>query len=260
MNRTETLPLGDLDRLAVLAVSPRRRGAVMTETVLILPIIMFLLAVMVFFGWGMLRVQRASVMDRYEAWRQVYHGYGPAVVSDDPDTAVDEQTLQVNDTFFDGRADAIAYAGVNRDDRYLQERLRGYAAGQDRAAGVLAARFTERWPSGRRVTFTTTHVPEVPLWTIFGDDIRHGHTRIGHEWKYVNRVSLDSHGDWVYTGPRVTPGSIVPQTFFPGFDASLSGARGGLAQTIRRYYHLKHPGYVGPDVDKQFPNRTTGGN
>ena len=48
--------------------SHRCRGSAMTETVLVLPLIFIVLALLFFFGLAMTRLQRSSVTDRYEAW------------------------------------------------------------------------------------------------------------------------------------------------------------------------------------------------
>ena len=57
----------------------RNFGSAMTETVLSLPLILLILALLVFFGLNMQRLQRVAVVDRYEAWRQIVDAPGPNV-------------------------------------------------------------------------------------------------------------------------------------------------------------------------------------
>ena len=47
----------------------RQRGAVMIETVLALPFFLLILSLIIFFGFQMKRLQKAAVMDRYDAWQ-----------------------------------------------------------------------------------------------------------------------------------------------------------------------------------------------
>ncbi len=76
----------------------------MTEMVLVLPLLVFVLALLLLFGRAWVRVQHATVMDRYEAWRQAAHAPGPHAVDPGPNEAM-------NQMFFAGNADEVEYQG-----------------------------------------------------------------------------------------------------------------------------------------------------
>ena len=73
----------------------------MTETVLVMPFLIVIFALLIYFGRGMVRVQHTQIMDRYEAWRQAsadapgphaqvtlhstYLGWMPFFIGSDPE-------------------------------------------------------------------------------------------------------------------------------------------------------------------------------
>ncbi len=214
-----------------------RFGAAATETVLVMPFLVVVLALLLFFGRGMVRVQRAAVMDRYEGWRQL-----SARPIDDPvprEIWVDNTTRtdDLNRMFFAGRASSI-----------------------DDLSAALRSRFE------------VDHDEPIELWRRLDGSIRHSHerrfreARYVHSWRYVPdrrwRESSDdewemgdpswpSHGDWAPAGSIRSNVRAIRDEFFQSFDdpvseratADLPGS--GFAFLLRPLY-LAVPAYVGP--------------
>ncbi len=223
----------------------------MIETVLTLPFVFILLLMILFYGWSMTRLQRASVQDRYEAWRQVYYGYGPAVVNND--------ATQINQAFWDGTADALTpdTGGVFPND--TRDEMKDLADEASRDAGIAAAYLLDHeLPHGRSVRFDTTHHTRSPLLENLSGPIRHRHIRIGNEWKYANSVTQRSDDVWIESAPSVTPGDLVRDEFLLELDQPLEPIASGSADKVARvvrWYYRGFPAYLGPDVDYQYPTQ-----
>ena len=227
----------------------------MGEMVLVLPLLFVILALLFYFGRGIVRVQHAQVMDRYEAWRQAAGAPGPAAgggVGSD----------QLNQLFFGANADSIDY---DASGWFPPQAADGLVDAAVERQAPLEYRFPElvqaavaRADNGRTVAFATRHSNSVPLLGQFGGPIRHGHTRIGHDWAHVNgwSVTTQSAGgllgvrQWNRAGPY-GPNIQAPvrDVHYPTFDADLAAVGNPLAQAIRGIY-LSQPGYGGPNVDE----------
>ena len=236
----------------------------MGEMVLVLPLLFVILALLVFFGRGIVRVQHAQVMDRYEAWRQAAGAPGPAMGG----TPSNEQ---MNQLFFGAKADSIEYAGSGyfpgqAADQLLHEvsqweqsgspsEFRLYDTGELLTTVEAILAYTD---NGRTVAFKTQHANAVPLWERFNGPIRHGHVRIGNDWAHVNGWSVTTAGgagsleyrQWNRAGPY-GPNILRPirDTHYPDLDADLTSLGNPLAQAIRGIY-LSQPGYRGPNVEE----------
>lgn len=217
-----------------------RRGAAMTETVLVLPIVLVVLALLLMLGRSMARLHSVSIMDRHEAWRQVAHAPGPGTGAGQG---------QLNDAFLRGEAERIE-AQV---DGYFPEtprRWRVNAAEQySGEAGALAEDAMARWPRGRRVRFATTFGSSMPLEGELGltGPMRHGHVRMENEWKFVNGLRYDSADvRWVPTGPRVSVMGVLGDRYLEALDQRLTVGN-EVAEVIRGLY-ARVPGYGGPMV------------
>ena len=234
----------------------------MGEMVLVLPLLFVILALLVFFGRGIVRVQHAQVMDRYEAWRQAAGAPGPAMGG----TPSNEQ---MNQLFFGSKADSIEYAGSRyfpsqAADQFLHEvaeweldpasQFRLYDTGELRATVEAVLASTD---NGRTVAFKTQHTNRVPLWERFNGPIRHGHVRIGNDWAHVNGWSITAAGgagspqyrQWNRIGPY-GPNMLRPiaDTHYPDLDSDLASLGNPLSEAIRGIY-LSQPGYGGPNVE-----------
>ena len=230
-----------------------RSGTAMGEMVLVLPLLFVILALLLYFGRGVVRVQHAQVMDRYEAWRQAAGAPGPAV-----GTGNDE----LNQLFFGSSAASINYDGSGwfpsqAADDLVDAAVDRQAPNEYRVSQLVRAAISQS-DNGRTVGFATRHSNTVPLLGRFAGPIRHGHTRIGHDWAHVNGWSvttqsgggLSGTSQWNRAGPY-GPNILAPvrDIHYPTFDADLAAIGNPLAEAIRGIY-LSRPGYGGPDVEE----------
>lgn len=167
----------------------KRSGTAMTEMVLALPLLLLILVLVVYFGRAMVRVQRALVMDRYEAWRVAEYGQGPSA-NDAAGNAM------INQMFFAGNAESIEY---HRGDNFSGDALAqliGAAADYSNDAGTYAQALLLSLPAGHTSEFVTTHENTVPILRRFEGPIRHRHTRLDHNWRLVNGWRDVEGNDW----------------------------------------------------------------
>lgn len=211
----------------------------MTEMVLALPLLFVILALLIFLGRGVVRWQRTWVMDRYEAWHQAASAPGPG--------ADGGGNGQINELFFAGRAESIAYDGANYFPPDATLAWIDAASSYSGAAGDLAQQYVAYTDAGRSVTFVTRLANHNVFWERFARDFHHNHTRIGHNWAHVNGwTTIDDQ--WQRAAPYgPNPQLPVRDVFFPDFDANFAAAaeNSTLAQAIRRIY-LAQPAYRGP--------------
>jgi len=224
----------------------RQRGTAMVETVMILPMIALVLLMLLYFGRGVVRVQRAQVMDRYEAWHGVAAAPGPGA-----DNATNN--AQMNQLFMGDRAETIEYYQNGAFPSEAADRLVSYAFALSDATGNLVARQFSRGQHGRTVHFSTDHPPGNVIVEQYEGQILHGHTRLGNDWAYVNGWNVQSDDDlsfgrWERAGPYGP--SIMASSrdvFYSEFDESLAALDTPMANSVRNIY-LAQPGYIGPDV------------
>ncbi len=245
----------------------RRRGAVMAETVLILPVILVLLLMLLFYGYSVTRLQRASMPDRYEAWRRVHYADGPRAgglsTTQFPAYA---GTDHINATFWNDRARTITHGTTSNFPNETREAMIDGAS----RASVDAGRYADNLlynelPHGITARFGTTHDHQLGLIqseALVGP-ISHSHTRIGTEWKYVDGMIERDDGKWVHIQPihglddqgrflRISPvniGHAVRDTFLLALDEPMRQIGRDRVSGVVRGYYQRFPGYVGPDVD-----------
>jgi hypothetical protein len=228
------------------------KGTAMSEMILVVPFLLTVLAYVFFFGRGMVRVQRAQVMDRYEVWRQV--GRAPGGIGT-PNPGYTEpggaNGPQLNDTFFAGNAISVNDSGETwsyfPDDapQELVQQLSSFSGD----AAALAEEAHEAFPKGRSVGFSAGHEERIPLWKPFQGTIRHRHTRLDNEWKFAN--------DWDNFGPTAEQSGggpwMMPEirdVFIEDFDGMMENLENGgnyIAKRIRWIY-LRKPSYRGPEI------------
>lgn len=252
MNRRNTNPQPSVRRHIRRRRFHSTCAASMSETLLVMPFLVIILALILYFGRDLVRVQHALVMDRSAAWQQV--GRGPAPPVDPPD---DYYERQLNQMFFAGRALEIEadMSGYFPDD--AQRRLEAESGLFNANTQDYATRLFAGLPAGHHARLTTRHDETVPFWRQFQGPIRHGHTRIEHEWRYANawrwvqgdrwRQSLyeplpgqwqqidpaldpdvalgwqpwPSHGYWYPTAPTASNLTALRDTFFEQFHSRL---------------------------------------
>ena len=219
-------------------------GTAMAETVLVLPLIVAVLSLMIFFGWAMRRLDQVVVLDRYEAWREVTHAPGPAPVG--------EHTSELNQTFFAGRAQRITLAGQIAYPSGARQTLLDDAARMSVQVGQLAQSALSHFPRTREVAEQTTQNSQVPFWQQFAGPLGHHHVRLDNEWKYVNRLHLSPDDEQWHpvAKPTLTLAPSLRQVFFPTLDGqltSLAGSGNPIARSMKDAYALEPP-YVGPKL------------
>jgi hypothetical protein len=221
----------------------------MSEMVLVVPLLVVVLALLTYFGRGMVRVQHASVMDRYELWRQIGgasdggNPWGPHAANNDYE--------QLNQTFFGGNASTIA-AGDNAPafpDDAQQEMIERAGAYSPDGQNMLRRLF-DNLPGGGSISLSTTHDNRVKLFEPFEGPINHAHTRIGNDWRFVNGQARQTDESWVPSDPRVTHNLLVVSEFFSEFDQQMEsmGQAGNRYASMLRGLYRAQPGYAGPDV------------
>ena len=268
------------------AASTRRMapaGTVLSEMIFVMPLLLVILSLVFYIGMMSVRVQHASVMARYETWRQVTHAPGPYW---DPDVTNETGNAQLlNETFYGGKAEHI---GHTFNGRYFAEQaLDGMvnAAGQRSGDAAFAAENilfrppndAPRLPYGHREGFRVEHSVKVPLWRKVHGPIRRRFVRMDNTWPFVDDW-LAGPDTWKSRrGPTLDYLRGVRDAFFGDFDAELDAIDGErdpeygdypdgpqhpnnshLAGAIRRIY-LSEPKYRGPIVHDELEqqNNTT---
>lgn len=222
------------------------RGAVLIETVLALPLLLVLISIILFFGLQFMRLQRAAVATRYEAWRAVNDSPGPRWSPVDDADGLDP-------LYFGDRAQSL---GVVRDRDFPDEPaavLFEAATSRSSDAGLLTDLWTDEFPSGVRARLIVTHDDQVPFWDRMTGPIRRRHTRLDGEWTYSRHVRFDATLDkWVFTpGPVLGSDTLdaIREAFLLEVDQPLAALanNNNLAANTRALYN-RAPRYDGPDL------------
>jgi hypothetical protein len=255
-----------------------RIGAAMSEFVLILPLLVVIIALLFYFGRLMVRADHATVVARYEAWREAQGAPGPHAL--DP-TAIPENP-ELNGLAFGGKADHFSAGGGAFFPQEPYDKMVDAATNKSPAAVaatqtlLFRAGNEHRYPRGQSVSVGINYDNTARAWDrINAIDNRppvnpertgalsRSHTRIGMDWSYSNDPrSCDpfwTGGGGDYNHPRG-----VRDAFFSDFDSQLDAVDGeadhdyndsaepespadSLSGLLRRLY-LDMPGYVGPVV------------
>ena len=256
----------------------------MTETVLVLPLVFVVLALLFFFGQAMTRWQRSSVTDRYEAWREAQYAPGPGVRFE-KHNPVFGPADQLNEAFFAGRADRIDVADrsgrVNVQepiDMIAEEALS--VASSTRALGYdpdTAEDYVRdlycRAPAWWRTDLSTEHTSSVPLYQRFAGAVKHQSTVIDGDWTFAFWVEQENRGQRKQVSNVLTNDvhlNVAPDkdgyrdlydyrpysmsglyyTYYEDIDKpllSLEDQGNTLASAIRGIY-MNMPDYIGPQV------------
>lgn len=245
----------------------RQCGAVMSETVLVLPLVFLFLGLTYYFGLGFTRAQRTTVMTQYEVWRQVGQGSGPT-------SQWQIGHPQLNQTFHDGNATSINHRGTG--SVFPEDVLEQFVSqpdtrdAQDLAASIIyrppggVSDNQHRYSHGHREGFSVNHPPPATLFQGLHGPIRRTHVRIGNEWKF-SLTPTASAGDWSGSGNHTAHLRGIRDAFLSDFDGRLDSIDGrndpeyddysqgpehvgsNFAAEVRRVY-LRSPGYSGPTV------------
>ena len=238
----------------------RSLGAVMVETVLVMPFILFIIVLIIYLGWNFRRQAQVTNMDRYVVWKQTTPG------ASGPDTQrlpTDLRNPRLNNAFYQLTSDqAIRLDERDNNGGYLPksyETLRQMQA--DETYSYFDA-FLDRSPRAHHERFTAQHEQINDMLAKLGmADITRaaeGHGRLNGDWRYANGIRYDGQSDrWKPAHYRVSPGSAMREVFFVDLDDGLEpydNSGNKLAQAIREFY-LSYPGYRGPDVTRDSLNR-----
>lgn len=261
-------------RMPRSTVCVRSRGTAMSEMVLVLPLILFVLVMLLFFGRGMVRVQHALVMDRYATWRQVYASPGPA-------WTLEQGTDAYNQTFFGGKAQSIGRDLSDELPNDAERELSQLIGDVHPEAQIMVDEVHETLPGGLTTRFRTLHANTQKVYEPFVRPVRHAHTRLAGDWKFVNsfRDMTDrgwrdfendpvthawppenavmgqwqpwpSHGAWWPRGLPVSLLLAVREALFDDLDTALENIQNNdnpLAAELRNVL-VREPGYGGPTV------------
>ncbi|MHB1157203.1 MAG: hypothetical protein ACYC26_10230 [Phycisphaerales bacterium] len=249
----------------------RNRAAVMSEMVFVMPLLLVITSLVIWFGLLAVRVQHTQVMARYETWRTVAEAPGPTV--DDPNG-----NPQLNSAFFASKAAELSHTiddNLFPTDSYDQ--LVTDAGRLSNDAGNLAEALMYAPPDNagirmshaRREGFKVTYTTDIPLWRSFEGPIRRHTARIGTEWSYTN--AWNAAGDlWASGGSHTSDHArALRDVFLKDFDDQLDAIDGdtnpeypgdstqvpsgqALAGFIRSLY-LQEPAYRGPIVHDEKP-------
>ncbi len=222
--------------MTLIPVSPsaghgltRRRGTAMVEMVLVLPILLFFLSLLFFFGRGLARVVRLHVIDRYEASRvaaqtyvvdvqtewQLLHGdwqhaneepFGPHAQNADTD--------QLNQTFLADRATDLDVDGGGVWGGGVERQAYLDAVEPMGDAGPFAERLLAYQPHSVSRQAASEYDESVPLWRRYAGRATHRHSLPYHDWALVNgfRVLTIRRSDilaWGYTNVDLVNGNAL---------------------------------------------------
>lgn len=240
----------------------RARGAAMIEGLLVLPIIMLMLSLAIYFGLSMQRFERTMMMDRYESWRGAARAPGPSA-----GTTADSSTLELRDTFFAGDNPSVGFEPSDYFPIEPTDDLRQAASSLNGGAATLMGQYFAQFPRGRSIRFSVTDQSGVALWDrLFPGALRHRHTKMDTDWKFFNHVVEgnrwydDRTGTWetVYDPrfddaedglPTMGPANAVRETFYADFDRRLDpyAASNPVAERVQEFYTY-YPNYHGPTL------------
>lgn len=235
----------------------------MIEALLVLPVIVFILSLVVFFGLSMQRHQRAVMMDRYESWRGSDRAPGPS-------TGLEEgsSTLQLRDTFFRGDDTRVGVAPSDFFPVEPTEDWQDAASALNSGAGRLVQFYRTELPRGRSLRFSLQEDnSDVPLWErVFASSFQHRHTTMDTDWRFFNHVVEgnewydDRSGVWELVldpnraeddpgPPTLGPAVAVREAFYSDFDRRLDVyvSSNPLARRIQDFYTF-YPTYHGPEL------------
>jgi hypothetical protein len=211
---------------------------------------------MILFGRQMVRMQRATMMDRYDVFRMTSHVYdelGPA-----PDGGTNST---MNQAFFGGNAQSITHE--QHPELYpdhVSSKIVDKANEHSTDTSTFAQWMLDRLPRGAFTSFRVTHTSGIVLWQPFMTPIGHSAAKLDHEWRFVNGLSLagaggepswPEHFDWRYQGPEThLTMQGVRQLFMSPLDQALAPmiAESNNLASVTASACWGEPGYVGPTV------------
>jgi len=151
----------------------RRRGNVLMEFVLIIPLLATILGLTFFFGWAFTNQQHVKVSDRFQCWRRVRLGSSASV-------------SQLNAWFFQNRAneETLEQGGGSGPTQTLRDLIDTVGNFSSRAEGLADGVVWNRAERGRRAMVAAEFPSDIGIYQQFTGKIRDDHTRDGREWRW----------------------------------------------------------------------------
>lgn len=222
----------------------RHRGTIMFEILLVLPFLILMFLLMIYFGHAITRMHASWTMDRYTAWQHVERA--PA-----PGRHTGFRTDEVGYLFErPGRTDLR----FSSHDRYPMQPRELFEDAAGRMGGPstfhLVQNAHDAFPHGYTARYAASYTHIYGFEQRLDDtDLRHEHTRIGNDWKFATGWSR-SDGEWQHSGsgPWLLP--EARRTFYQWFHEDLEALRQQtpMANMLRGLYEYR-PSYRGPEVD-----------
>ena len=196
----------------------RRRGNVLIEFVMVIPLLASILGFTFFFGWAMVNQQHVKIADRFQTWRKVRAGSRVGAVT-------------LNNRIFQGHLDENAYgqnAGTYSTEtlKTLEELVMAADAQSPDAAALADTMVMHRSPRGRWTTVHGHFPSEIGIFQQvenYRGSIKHTHMRDGKEWRWRQ----------IWCEP------VLRDEFLYELDSTLRGVPSpgdGLAAMARRLY------------------------
>lgn len=209
----------------------RRHGTVMMETVLVLPLVLLILALLFFFGRLVVSINTAQQIARYEAWRHSIGGSGPKGQL----TSAADETEQLHDTFVGDDAVELTHYIATGDEAFpvnAHEELIGEADGVSEDAGTLAEALVyepesdeERMPNGHQEGFVVDYPLNFPLAGRVDREVMRMQARIGHEWRFSSSQTACAD-EWRGGRESDHHPRAIRDVFYMDFDAGLDDLDG----------------------------------
>ena len=173
----------------------RRRGTVMIEFMMVIPLLAVILGYTFFFGWAMVNQQHVKIVDRFQTWRkvrvrstvgaktlneQIFQGHldEDTYHQDSEKSVRDDDTFQTFNDLVDWVRDAQDKPEDGEDGLDMVKELLGTEEEKEEAGKA------ER---GRRITVHGKFPSEIGIFQSVEDyqgAIKHAHMRDGREWRW----------------------------------------------------------------------------
>lgn len=233
----------------------RMRGTAMAETVLVMPLILVLLAAMLFLAATFEQEFRQTAAVRYEAWRRAAIADGPMLIGEGE--LINQAFLQNEAT---GMTWGIRYSEpVGADSIYVDTAFQ-YS---DDAGSYMAALLDPATPDGggqrrmgSRVWLSSDYTPPLNPTTLGTMSLAGTrHSRLYHEWKYSNRYAFDT--DFNKERPtnesayRVDNMAILQDVLMPELDR-LENLGGNPLGDVIHGLAIRPLPYLGPELPRDW--------
>ena len=151
-----------------------RTGTAMSEFALALPLLVAVLAILLFMGWSMMRKQRVVVANRYAVWRRIENG---------SDSGGELTDAQLNRQMLYGAAAAVSQENKPNPDDALrlwsdEAQIEGLGA-----ATLADQLLHDRWPASRQTRLAARYDPPMRIAEQFSNEMSFRHARAGLPWR-----------------------------------------------------------------------------